>query len=564
MRRFINIPVYLFVFLPLFIFGGKVKAQITVENSYADIKKKIHTFDRDDIRAFPYINVLIQKAKNEKNYTQLYRAYRKAASYAPENIELQYADSCVWAAEHDKENLALMGNAYLSKGVILNGKRKYEKALFYYIKAERFLHQTDDLHAQYRLLFAIGQLKNYLELYTDAIPMVDSANRYFSKFETRSDSSFYLYSLNAIKDMYIDLGKYERATQLYHKGKMINTSYKDKNIAALLDLYEGYNLYKQKHYTDAIRLIENSIPYLEKKEDFSRTSMADFYLGLCYFDMGNTTQGIAYFMKMDSVFEQKQYTRPRFRKAYEKMINYYEEKKQSQKQLWAINRLLAVDEQLNTYYKGITRSLRKEYDTALLYREKEKIENESQTLKQRLYIVTGILLTLSIVVFLVTRRKKIFNQKNTIKNKQLPQKKEKTNIAPETRQQLKSRTAKIPDKVVQDILEKLQLFEDKKEFLKNGMKQGVLAKKLKTNTTYLSNVINEKKGCSFSQYLNRLRINYLLTLFKEEPKYRKYNINSLADVTGYGNAKSFKLAFEEVTQESILTFLGIEPEEGNM
>lgn len=190
-------------------------------------------------------------------------------------------------------------------------------------------------------------------MYDEAIPMINSANEYYSKLENRNDSSSYLMSLNALKDINLKMGFYEKATQKYHQGKALNASLKDKTIEAFLDVYEGFNQYELKNYDQSINLLNSSLPALEKRSDFSRLSMADYYLGLCYYDMGEKEKGIAYFKKVDSVFVEHNYTRPRFRKAYEVMIDYYDSEDDLQGQLWAVNQLLAVDKTLNTYYKGL-------------------------------------------------------------------------------------------------------------------------------------------------------------------------------------------------------------------
>ncbi|MBW7871493.1 MAG: helix-turn-helix domain-containing protein [Flavobacteriia bacterium] len=76
----------------------------------------------------------------------------------------------------------------------------------------------------------------------------------------------------------------------------------------------------------------------------------------------------------------------------------------------------------------------------------------------------------------------------------------------------------------------------------------VKPKKLKTNTTYLSKVINSQKEKNFNSYLNGLRINYVINLLKKEPQYRHYTIQALAEICGYTNARQFSIAFYEETK----------------
>ena len=73
----------------------------------------------------------------------------------------------------------------------------------------------------------------------------------------------------------------------------------------------------------------------------------------------------------------------------------------------------------------------------------------------------------------------------------------------------------------------------------------VLAKKLNTNTSYLSYIINTVKNKSFKQYITELKIDFLLEKLKEEKKYRNYTIKSLAEEIGYTNASAFTRAFKK-------------------
>lgn len=66
---------YIFYFLVLFFvfLHENLKAQ-----SYDELKKKYENIEESDERAFDVINVLIAKAKKEKNNDELMRAYEDA------------------------------------------------------------------------------------------------------------------------------------------------------------------------------------------------------------------------------------------------------------------------------------------------------------------------------------------------------------------------------------------------------------------------------------------------------------------------------------------------------
>lgn len=105
----------------------------------------------------------------------------------------------------------------------------------------------------------------------------------------------------------------------------------------------------------------------------------------------------------------------------------------------------------------------------------------------------------------------------------------------------------IPDDRLQDIRLKLELFESNKDFLQKNITVNSLAKEFETNRDYLSKSVNELKEMNFSQYLNELRIGYIIEELNNNEKIRKYTIAAIADEIGYNNSESFSNAFRKMT-----------------
>jgi YesN/AraC family two-component response regulator len=98
-----------------------------------------------------------------------------------------------------------------------------------------------------------------------------------------------------------------------------------------------------------------------------------------------------------------------------------------------------------------------------------------------------------------------------------------------------------------EILGKLSILEKKQDYIKPDFTQQYVAKKIKTNTAYLSNVVNRHYNKSFSEYLNELRINYVINEMVSNPTYRKYSTQAIAESVGYKNAVSFTKSFNKKT-----------------
>lgn len=114
---------------------------------------------------------------------------------------------------------------------------------------------------------------------------------------------------------------------------------------------------------------------------------------------------------------------------------------------------------------------------------------------------------------------------------------------------------KISDDVENKIITGLKEFETNEEFLNNNVSLAYLASKLEVNTRYLSSFLNSQTNESFSSYINRLRIEYVVNKLKNESKYLKYKISYLAEESGYTSHSSFTTAFKAVTGMSPTKFI---------
>ncbi|MGG5209119.1 tetratricopeptide repeat protein [Chryseobacterium sp. MIQD13] len=106
---------------------------------------------------------------------------------------------------------------------------------------------------------------------------------------------------------------------------------------------------------------------------------------------------------------------------------------------------------------------------------------------------------------------------------------------------------KISPETEELILTGLKAFEENFDFNKKNISRYNLSNALNVNTKYLSAVIKKHKNFNFNQYINYLRINYIVDKLKNESQYRKYKINHLAEITGYSSHSAFSLEFKKIT-----------------
>lgn len=82
-------------------------------------------------------------------------------------------------------------------------------------------------------------------------------------------------------------------------------------------------------------------------------------------------------------------------------------------------------------------------------------------------------------------------------------------------------------------------------FLKADLKIGDVVKAIGSNRTYVSNYINTTYNCSFSDYMNRLRIEYAKELLASAREGTK--LNQIASASGFGTEQSFYRNFKKFT-----------------
>ncbi|WP_166921611.1 helix-turn-helix domain-containing protein [Flavobacterium poyangense] len=105
----------------------------------------------------------------------------------------------------------------------------------------------------------------------------------------------------------------------------------------------------------------------------------------------------------------------------------------------------------------------------------------------------------------------------------------------------------IKDETRTEILDKLIKLEEKRLFLRQDFTLHNVAKRLKTNTAYLSKIVNSELDKNFSSYVNELRINYIIIELKNNTKLRSYSINAISEEIGYKSPESFTKYFKIAT-----------------
>lgn len=89
-----------------------------------------------------------------------------------------------------------------------------------------------------------------------------------------------------------------------------------------------------------------------------------------------------------------------------------------------------------------------------------------------------------------------------------------------------------------------RLIEEEKIFLQNNLRREDLAHLLKTNRTYIADLIREEYQCGFSELINAKRIEYARELIRLHPGIAQ---EQLASKSGFTNTSTFSRTFKQYT-----------------
>jgi AraC-like DNA-binding protein len=123
----------------------------------------------------------------------------------------------------------------------------------------------------------------------------------------------------------------------------------------------------------------------------------------------------------------------------------------------------------------------------------------------------------------------------------------------------KYRTSRLPEPVVRRYEAKLtSLMSEKKPYLENDLTLSQLAERLAIPTHHLSQLLNERLGVSFFDYVNRLRVEEVKRLLRD-PEKDSRSILDLAFEAGFSSKSSFNSIFKRSTGYSPSTYRKLSP-----
>ncbi|SHG09767.1 helix-turn-helix domain-containing protein [Flavobacterium johnsoniae] len=480
----------------------------------------------------------------------------------------------------DKDQL----KAYLYNygGLIEGARGNYSKALENYQTGMKISTNIGDIiqivKFKSNIAFineAIGNyqlaIKNLKQLNT----FIDNNESYFTKqqFNTVKSSnnltlaaSYEGWYMKNQSPMYL----LDSAAYFYKKTVSYSQNLPINNIKAKISLGNVY--YMKNDYKNAEKTYYNIVFYAKQNNLKREYKIANYNLGNLYYETKKYDKALVFFKKVDSISEIDNLRDESFLKSnyYQaKIYNIYKEPQEAFKHSkiyldnYEKSEAKLNNEALEVNYKLGTDDLSDEMVTIQKKYENDVLLNKALKVFYVLLVVGIVFLLIKNIIDKNKAHKKmnalIEEFKANLEKKSIAEASEIEEIeqVPDLEEiSLKKENValSIDEAKENKIVEKLLALESKLEYLNADFTLPYVAKKIKTNTTYLSYVVNKRFGKSFGEYSNELKINYVINEMITNHMYRKYSTQAIAESVGFKNAVSFAKSFRKRTGVSPAQF----------
>ncbi len=546
-----------FISVFLIVLSNNLHAQFNTDSIKA---LSFEEFDRyfnkekqvDSLKNLIYTNAYLEKARKNIDTVRMADAYYKLSLLKRGEEALQYADSIIFISNELKRHNTFPALGYLMKGNAYFNLGELQKASDQYILAQKYTEKNKNETMYAGVKLCIGLIKNNLGEKEDALQIFKEYINYVQKSKIPNKKRMLTTGLFALADAYTAVEEYDTAKMVIKEG--MKTALQLNSVELYADFLNSYgiNLFFLQDYYGAIDTIQKAIELVDLEQNIS---FAYLYLGKSKLALGDTIEALDYFNKVDSFISTNNFITQELLEGYPPIIEYYKRNKDYVNQLFYTNQLIKFDSIFDATKIAVSRNIAKKYEIPLLLASKEKLIdelNKAQYLSVfRIYLLLTIsfLLITTVIYFILrnrTYKKRFYKLMNLLNEKETNQGFEsiKHNIE-ETKTE--ANKPALDNKLVNSILYKLDKFENSTRFTKNGYTLDKLAKELKTNKTYLSKIINDYKGESFSNYLKNIRLDFAISCLKKDVKFRTYTIQAIAEEVGFNKAQSFSTAFHKKT-----------------
>ncbi|SEK26673.1 AraC-type DNA-binding protein [Aquimarina amphilecti] len=515
------------------------------DTSLKELKSRYYKYSKFPEKANFYLKCLYYKSLSTKDSIEIAKTYAfMSDATEKDSLKLAFIDKSIFYALN-KEHSVYPAFSYFKKGYLYFSKANYKEALSNYFLALDIAQENNHKLAN-DVKFNIGLLKNHIGKYEEALKIFKECYKPYEKNQNKNIRP-YLIALFAISDSYTKQGKSDSATTVNTYGIQKSVDYGLDDMKQYFIMNEGVNSYFKKQYEPSIDSIIKVIPFLLENEDYSNLIFSRFYLGKSYMGSKKIQKGINELKKVDSLLKIRPDFIPEIKETYILLIDYYKKENKTEELLYYHNRLAKYDSLMYVSYQDISDRIVTKFDTPLKFREKDEMIldlTRANSSKLTWGILSSILFLIicSLLVFRNIKIRRGYQEKFQVL---LKENDKVIQVSKITKNQVSS--VVLSKEIVQRIEDGLSLFIAEEKYLNNDVSVNSLAKKMGSNSKYLSQYLNHYKKTKFTDYINDLRITYIVNRLKDDEKIRKYTIKAISEIAGFSNPVSFSHAFLKKT-----------------
>ncbi|WP_298514015.1 AraC family transcriptional regulator [uncultured Kordia sp.] len=530
----------------------KMPFEAVVDKYYDNIRS-------DSTKAATVINYLQSNYTTAKDKNVVAEAYITIASWQNKigNLKssVQSLDHGIEYAMQQKNNV-LLYEAYKKKGGYLFYKGKNVPALESFLKAYELAKEENSQKWQIEMKNNIALIQLQVK---DDIGALDLFHENLRQIEASNDESLKSKIMTIYLNMskaYIDLDRHKEARNYVEKGYAMSLAQKNLVFQAYFNTFLGEIESENGNHEKAEKLF-GKVKELIAKAGGNRALdiFLKLYIGRNYAAQNKHELAVKEFLEGEQLLIADDVDYLSIQGIYIGLADSYSAIGEIEKSSKYYKKSHEIDER-NDKIRAILNSRITQEALGNLKEQIDDLEKESQRTKYFYIIGIGILviIILGLIVYYKKQQRKnkvLFdNLMAELKEKREQEKHpENTKTATATTKKAPATTTEtleIDDKTA-EILKNLDEFEAKELFLSQESTLVEVAKKIQTNTTYLSKVINTHKQKSFTAYITDLRVDYAIERLSVDRRFRSFTIGAIAQEIGFKRSESFSKAFKVKT-----------------
>jgi len=440
-------------------------------------------------------------------------------------------------------------------------------AVNYAMKAEKELSETEEytwkakvygfLSTQYRNLGLFDQSKKYTDKTQETVKKINNPAMvsHIMGF-VMQEKAYYELEMKNYKSSIAFVKKSQHYFDLSDDGQ--NQDFLNANNEQLL----GLNYYYLNDYDKALDYYNAALSKLDKMPDNFLKGLVYNGLAQVYIGKKNEKEAEKYIDKAKKISDESKYLSLK-NEIYKTSQKYYALTKDIEK----LDEAKVKQDSIVAEIEGKSMAFINESYSGL---DKKNEEIEQQTRKKNIIILSGVFLILAGIVYFIFYRRKQKRDYDKIKqileelDKKQKEKQDQESIEPVSKytdieenvsEAQDTEQSPMTSATEEKLIAKLYRFEQSTLYTRNNISLPYLASYCDTNIKYLSYVINTHKKKDFKNYINELRVKYIIDKVRTSEKHQKYKISALAEEAGFSSQSKFAAAFKKVTTVSPSQFL---------